>query len=511
MPQANAPFTGATDKRYRLPGILREGIAQLSLLETALWPLDGTRRPSTEHRTTYSFGKGRDQGQAQVTVRSALGLQTFDEFVLWGLLGASLDRRQETDAVLSATPHWLLKWLGLQIGGSQYAELRESLLRLSTASYQNTGFYNPETQEHEYVSFQFLSFLLPTIGGLGRVVDNDRCWRIEWNPAFFRFSKLTGGSLLFDLDLYRQLTPASRRLFLKLKDRFWRTKVVHLNVEDLTINGLGFSADRPLFKRKYDLTVCLRELLDHGVIDLGRGQTDVKQLFWKRSKGCYVVVCYEGEYFRQPQAARTQSQLNAIQTDPLFEPLQKVGLDVAAIRRVFAEHPRGRIRQWLSITEAALHEKPQGFPGFRVSPAAFLIDGLQNNRLPPDWMHTHEKRQRELQWERERIAVAAQEERLRPLYVAERTAALQMFLRSPEARQQFENAYGPLLALHQRSDPHDPTGAAQAAARTYVEEHHFEFPSFTEWSLGRATSLQQQPMTRHSPDVFEQGDSAFAG
>ena len=483
--------TGTTTKRYRLPGIDREGIAQLSLLETALWPLDGTRSQSTEHRTTYSFGKGRDQGQAQVTVRSALGLQTIDEFVLWGLLGASLDRRQDGDGVLIAIPRWMLKHLGLRTGGSQYAELQESLLRLSTASYQNTAFYNPESQEHEYVSFQFLSFLLPTVGGLGQVVDNDRCWRIEWNPAFFRFSKLTGGSLLFDLDLYRQLTPASRRLFLKLKDRFWRTKVVHLNVDDLTINGLGFSADRPLFKRKYDLTVCLRELLKHNIIELGRGQTDVKQLFWKRSKGCYVVVLYEGEYFRQPHAARTTSQQNAIEADPLFEPLRKLGLDAAAIRGLFAEHPRGRIQQWVSITEAAMHEKPSGFPGFRVSPAAFLVDGLQNNRMPPDWMYAHEKRQREVQWERERAAVAAQEEQLRPQYVAERQAALQMFLRSPEGLQHLENAYGPLLTLHQRSDPHDPAGTARIAARAYVEERHFQFPSFTEWSLGRDIRVQQ--------------------
>lgn len=488
MPQAPTTGTGAPEKRYRLPGIARDAVAQLSLLETALWPLDGTRRPLTEYRTTYSFGKGYDQGQAQVTVRSALGLQTIDEYVLWGLLGASLDRREDTDGVLIANPRWMLKRLGLRNGGSQYAELRASLLRLSTASYQNTGFYNPETQEHESVSFQFLSFLLPTLGGLGRIVDNDRCWRIEWNPAFFRFSKLTGGSLLFDLDLYRQLSPASRRLFLKLKDRFWRTKVVHLNVDDLTINGLGFSAERPLFKRKYDLTVCLRELLDHGVIALGRGQTDVKQLFWKRSKGCYVVVCYEGEYFRQPQAARTQSQQNAIQTDPLFEPLCRLGLDAAAIRRVFAEHARGRIQQWLTITEAALHEKPRGFPGFRVSPAAFLIDGLQNNRLPPDWMYAHEKRQRELQWEQERHAVAAQEQELRPQYLAERAAAFEVHLRSPEGRQQFAQAYAPLLALHQRSDPHNSTTAAEAATRAYVENHHFQFPSFTEWTVGRTVA-----------------------
>ena len=108
-------------------------------------------------------------------------------------------------------------------------------------------------------------------------------------PHFFQMCRATGGTLLFDLDLYRDLTPASRRLFLKLKDRFWRSKRVFLNVDDLTINGLGFSADRPLKKRKYDLTPCIRELLDHQIIELGRGQTDPQDLFLKRSKGCYVV------------------------------------------------------------------------------------------------------------------------------------------------------------------------------------------------------------------------------
>jgi hypothetical protein len=82
MPRRTAPGTGAIEKRCRLPGIEREGIAQLSLLETALWPLDGTRCHTTEHRTTYAFGTGHDQRQAQVTVRSALGLQPIDEYVL---------------------------------------------------------------------------------------------------------------------------------------------------------------------------------------------------------------------------------------------------------------------------------------------------------------------------------------------------------------------------------------------------------------------------------------------
>src|SRR5208283_1710304 len=108
----------------------------------------------------------------------------------------------------------------------------------------------------------------------------------------------------FDLDLFRTLTPASRRLFLKLKDRFWRTKRVFMNVDDLTINGLGFSGVRSLAKRKFDLLNCIRELLEHGVLTLGRGQTDPRELFMKRGKGSYVVVFYEGEYFRPPATDR---------------------------------------------------------------------------------------------------------------------------------------------------------------------------------------------------------------
>src|SRR5205823_15100171 len=202
-------------------------------------------------------------------------LEPIDELVLWGLLGATLSW-QDPDPLLLATPYWMLRHLGLATGGSQYAELRDSLLRLAVASYQNTGFYNPESQEHEYAAFQFLSMLLPTVGGVGQTVDNERCWRIEWNPAFFRFCRATGGNLLFDLDLYRTLTPAARRLFLKLKDRFWRSKRVFLNVDELKVKGLGFSADRPLRKRKFELTQCIREILDNQVVMLGQGQNDLK-------------------------------------------------------------------------------------------------------------------------------------------------------------------------------------------------------------------------------------------
>src|SRR5207253_3125284 len=104
-----------------------------------------------------------------------------------------------------------------------------------------------------------------------------------------------------------------------------------MNVDDLTLNGIGFSAARPLFKRKFDLLQCIRELLYHQVLTLGRGQTDPKEFFQKRGKGSYVVVFYEGEYFRQPESGRVLRPKNAISDDPLIEPLRKIGVDAPGI------------------------------------------------------------------------------------------------------------------------------------------------------------------------------------
>ena len=476
--------TERRSKAYRLPGIEREGIAQLSLLETAIWPLQGGSLPSHQFETSYAYTAAAGRKTAKVTVRAPLGLQSVDEYVLWGLLGATLCR-PEREPMLLATPFWMLRHLGLATGGSQYAALRDSLLRLAIASYQNTAFFNPESQEHEFVAFQFLSILLPTVGGVGESVDNLRCWRIEWNPAFFRFCRATGGTLLFDLDLHRQLTPASRRLFLKLKDRFWRSKRVFLNVDDLTVNGLGFSASRSLAKRKFDLVACIRELLEHKIIELGKGQSDPKELILKRGKGSYVVVFYEGEYFRRKAAERTRGQKNAILDDPLYEPLQQIGVDAAGARRLLKDHGRGLIQRWVRITDAAMHEKPRDFPGFKTSPAAFLVDGIQHKRTPPDWWHRHEKRRQQEQFVMGH-ATAVEEPGLRPLYDQERGAALRAYLATPEGRQKYEQAFGPYLAFFKVTDPYRYRKSAHKAAVARVEQHGLRFPAFEEWAESRS-------------------------
>lgn len=473
--------------RYRLPGIEREGIAQLSLLETALWPLQGGKLPADTFQTAYAFTTPAGKSQASVIVRAPLGLQPVDELVLWGLLGATLDWK-DPDPVLHATPYWLLRHLGLETGGYQYTELRESLVRLAVTSYHNTAFYNPLTREREYVAFQFLSILLPTVGGGGESVDTDRAWRVEWNPAFFRLCQATGGNLLFDLDLYRRLTPASRRLFLKLKDRFWRSKRVFMNVDDLTINGLGFAPQRPLKKRKYDLKNCLRELLDLRIIMLGRGQTDPEELFMRRGKGCYVVSFYEGEYFRQPITERSLSRKNALTDDPLQEPLRQIGVDGPAIRRLLTKQSRNLIQRWLRITEAGMHEQPRGFGGFKVSPAAFLIDGIQNRRTPPDWFHAHEKRREQRQWEEEHARHVTDEATHQQRYQDERATALQSYLASAEGKAKYEHARACYRALYRLTDPDRMEEAAHEAAVARIDRLDFAFPDFARWVMAMGQS-----------------------
>ena len=90
---ATSTITGTTMNRYRLPGIEREGIAQLSLLETALWPLQGGKLRANKFETGYEYSTAAGRKSAFVTVRAASGLQPTDELILWGLLGATLSQR----------------------------------------------------------------------------------------------------------------------------------------------------------------------------------------------------------------------------------------------------------------------------------------------------------------------------------------------------------------------------------------------------------------------------------
>jgi hypothetical protein len=114
--------------------------------------------------TAYTFASQGQSREARVSVYSPHGLQSEDEFVLWGLLGVCLSRKQPEPTLL-ATPYWIIKRLGMSLGGCQYDQLRASLERLAAVAYQNTAFYNPVTQQHERITLHFSPASCPRGGG----------------------------------------------------------------------------------------------------------------------------------------------------------------------------------------------------------------------------------------------------------------------------------------------------------------------------------------------------------
>jgi hypothetical protein len=376
--------------------------------------------------------------------------------------------------------------MGLPTGGSQYEQLRQVVERLAQTVYHNTGFYNPLSQEHERWTFAFFNLRLPTS------LESDRLWRIAWFDDFIKISRATGGRMLFDLELFRKLgSPATRRLFLKLSDRFYRSSRVHMDVNDLTINGLGLAAGRPLKKRKYDLTRCIETLLEHGILTLGKGHRTAKDLFFKREKGRYVVVFYKGPYFERPLSDRSTKKNP--KDDPLFEAMLSLGIDEPMIAKLLKTCQRGMLERWLRITQTAMRDEPHGFPGFKKSPAAFFVDGVLNERMPPDWMYQLDKKRQQHEHAAEIAKLHASERLLEKQYEQTREHALTDFVRGDAGRRLYRLAYEARLAFNRAAGKPDGVASkiAHDEARQWVDKSEdFAFPKYSVWLLTQQTDAE---------------------
>ena len=160
-------------------------------------------------------------------------------------------------------------------------------------------------------------------------------------------------------------------------------------------------------------------------------------------------------------------------------------IDEAAIRRIFKQHARGLIQRWVKVTDTAMHEQPRGFPGFKTSPAAFLMDAIGHNRLPPDWIHEHEKARERAQWDERRVELALKERTLRQRYCVERDAALQEYLTTVDGRSHFNAVHTTSLEFYRTVEPDRFREAAQVAVANKVEREHFQFPDFSVWLLNQ--------------------------
>lgn len=357
---------------------LSNGIGQLSLIEHALCPLDSriSLVHNFLHETTYAYTTPDNQRQtARVQVTCPWGLAAMDEVTLWGLLALTF-RLPESAGELIATPHWCLRQLGIinprsKRGGRQYRAFAESLRRLSSITYQNDAFYDPHRCEHRRISFHFFSYSLPT--------DplSNRAWQITWDPVFYRMASATAGHLWFDLNLYRDLDPASRRLFLfvcKVLSR--RPQLRALRLEQVAVDLIGFSPTLALRDMKAKVVRCLHKLVELQVL----AEADV----FRKAAGEYRVQLARGAYFAQrPQQHVSLTAPNS----PLFASLVTLGFDEPTAARLIRHFPQRLLAEWIDITQAALERFGTSF--FRKSPMAFLVNSVthaaKGSRTAPDW------------------------------------------------------------------------------------------------------------------------------
>jgi len=366
------------------------GMGQLSLVEHALCPLDSrlsSVNRSVVHLTSHQFtDKAGKRRTARVRISSPLGLTPTDEFYLWGLLALTCSQ-PEPSPEFSATPHYCLRQLQIidqhsKRGGRQYRQFAESLARLAAINYQNDGFYDPVRREHRRISFGILSYSLPLDD------DSSRAWRIVWNSVFFEMVQAFGGHLWFDLSVYHQLDPASRRLFLLLSKVFRRKQVSpRFDLHELGVQVMGFA---PTLTRR-DLKIKVRRAISRLEEQHIVSQSAIQSAGTGR-KAATTIQLTRGAHYCSTRVSGTPRI-----ESPLAELMKTIGLDARAIRRCLRDYSHTILQQWIDITLAARERHGERF--FRRSAAAYFIDNVKNaakgTRTPPDWWHDLQRQERQ--------------------------------------------------------------------------------------------------------------------
>lgn len=379
-------------QKKRLPTGKGSGLAQQTLVEHAMCPLDASQslQPGSLHTVQYQFtDRNRNRKTATANIACPFGMSPHDELFLYGLLALTFSQAEPSSDFI-ATPHWCLRQLGIvdadQEQGARYRLFRDAIRRLAGVVYENDRFYDPMRGEHRSVAFGFLKYSLPIDSSSGRA------WHFSWDPQWFRFCEAMAGSFTFDFVLYRSLDCASRRLFLLLSKIFWRNDhSPAFELRELGINTLGFSHTLRTTEIKKKLLQVISTLLQHEILMLPLGMTEPRDLFLKRAKGVHVVQFHRGAYFdRVPETPHTFTP----DESPLVEPLQKIGFDHDTIRRILRKYSSKMIAEWSDITLAAVERKI-----IKESPQAYFQHYIrqagEQKTTPPDWWRELRKQERE--------------------------------------------------------------------------------------------------------------------
>lgn len=428
------------------------------------------------HETSYTYTDRNGHAKtAEARVLCPFGLSAADELTLWGLLALTF-AQPDPQPEFQATPHYCLRALGIigtgsRKGGKQYQLFRDTIRRLSRVLYENTAFYDPVRGEHRDVAFGVLKYSLPLDA------SSSRAWRFIWDQQFFDVCCAAKGSLSFDLDTYRRLDHASRRLFVLLQKIFWRNEMSpSFDVRHLAINTLGFSSTMSVPELKARVVRCANRLLAEGIIALPPGAGRPQDLFRKRGVGEYSIAFNRGAYF---DGVAAKPAVVTREESPLAEPLRAIGFDDAAIRRLLRSHKASLLQEWADITLAALERNGREF--FTSSPQAYFMDNVKHasrgTRTAPDWWRQLRVEEMKREQEERRLIDGVRPSSVHP--GAEE--AFRHYL-DTEAREAFHHTMNDLVAKLTAAGSDGETARERAASMTETHFRHRFRKEHPEWS-----------------------------
>ncbi len=423
---------------------LDHGMSQVSLVETALSPLD--YQPGTPLRHVSEFvyyDSQRQRRTGTVTVKAPGGLSPTDELVLYGMLAITFADPKPVPE-LTATPHYLCRQLGLPIGGDHYDRLRESVHRLSEAVYRNSAWWDRQRGQHRDVGFHFLSHDLPAAGE-SRPDDQKRePWTILWDPLFFRLMDSSRGFVWFDFETFRALkNPAARRGYLLLRKIFHhRETSPRFDMRSFATQQLGYATGLEPKSIRQKLKGLIATWQEQGIVD---PDADPETFFERRGPGQWTLILRRGPRFAEP-------------ADRPVLPATRA-----------ADHPSYEILSHLELTHQEIVEIQARYRDHLVYVvrAAQLAQSIRRQTG-----HTEEARTIFREY-LERIDTQPEEATAE----IERSRSRQVYLRR---KQEAEAEWASRAQLPEQADE----SIADAVFR-----HTFEFPDFETWQAGEASGL----------------------
>ena len=199
---------------------------------------------------------------------------------------------------------------------------------------------------------------------------------LTWDQSFFELAKHGASHLRFDLQLYRSLDPASRRLFLFVSKIFHRRDTLpRFDLRDIAVDVLGFSVDVAMRDLRMKVLRCLNRLEAAGVVN----SSEVTRI----EKNRYVVSAFRGSHFDGNNRTAPPSR----DVQPVLETLLGLGFEPKAAHGLIRRYPTRLLEEWADITQAKIER--QGLKSFRRSPMAYLVDSVSKAhkglRTAPDW------------------------------------------------------------------------------------------------------------------------------